>query len=393
MQWVSTLSLNPVLDAAVAEAAESLAVRLDGRDPDLAVVFLSAAYGPGFDRLAEILRARIRAGVVIGCSAGGVIGDAREVEQEPSLSLTAAILPGVALHPFRLESETLRGDAEGSAWERHLGVRPGEQPHFLLLPDPFTFDAEPLLRALDRLYPESRKIGGLASGGRQPGNNVLVLDGRTYRSGAVGLALSGALEVETIVAQGCRPIGQPMFVTRCDRNVLWEVDGRRPLEVLRELHASLSPADQALAQHSLFVGVAMSEHQHEYRRGDFLIRNLIGADGGSGAMAVGALLQPTTVIQFHLRDAKTSAEDLEALLERHRREHPGSEPSGSLVFSCLGRGRHLYGRPDHDTDAFRRHLGQVPLGGFFCNGEIGPVRGTTFLHGYTSVFGLFSAPR
>jgi small ligand-binding sensory domain FIST len=394
MKWASTLSLEPDLGSAVEEAAAAAEVRLDGRSPDLAVVFVAANHAPRFDELPRLLKERLHARVIIGCSAGGVIGDAREIEHQPGLSLTVAVLPGVDLHPFHVESEVLRtADVTLGIWPQGRGARPGEQPHFLLFPDPFSFDAEAFLRALDRAYPQSRKIGGLASGGRQPGSNILVLGNGIHRSGAVGVALSGAVSVEAIVAQGCRPIGQPMFVTRCDRNVLWEIDGRRPLDVLREIHAGLAPEDRALAQHSLFVGLAMSDDQQEFRRGDFLIRNLIGADGESGAMALGALLQPAAVVQFHLRDARTSAEDLEALLGRHRIEKPDSKPAGCLLFSCLGRGRHLYGCPDHDSDAFRRHLGPVPLGGFFCNGEIGPVRGMTFLHGYTSVFGLFSAPR
>ena len=127
---------------------------------------------------------------------------------------------------------------------------------------------------------------------------------------------------------------------------------------------------------------------YEYRQGDFLIRNLLGIDGKSGAVAVGAALRTGIVVQFHLRDAETSAQDLEAVLARHH-EGPAPRAAGSLLFACLGRGEQLYGEPDHDTAAFQRHLGPVPLGGFFCNGEIGPVHGSTFLHGYTSSFGLF----
>jgi small ligand-binding sensory domain FIST len=201
------------------------------------------------------------------------------------------------------------------------------------------------------------------------------------------VALSGNLIVETIVAQGCRPIGTPLIVTRCRDNVIVEVDGRPPLLALHDLYESLDERDRELFRHSLFVGLEMREDQVEYREGDLLVRNLVGADADTGALAVGAPVKPMQVVRFLLRDARTATEDLTRLLERSgARANP---PAGALLFSCLGRGQHLFGRPDHDTDLFREKVGAVPLGGFFCNGEIGPVGGSTFLHGYTSAFALF----
>src|SRR5262249_24570602 len=196
------------------------------------------------------------------------------------------------------------------------------------------------------------------------------------------------VRVDTLVAQGCRPIGEPMFVTSCHVNVIHGLDGRAPLEVLQDLYGRIDRRDQKLFPHSLFVGLVMREKSDVYRQGDFLIRNIGGLDSEGGALAVGAALSEGTIVQFPLRDAATSAADLEEILSQLDPEQR-SATRGSLLFSCLGRGRYLYGRADHDTDAFRRHLGDVPLGGFFCNGEIGPVHGTTFLHGYTSSFGLF----
>jgi small ligand-binding sensory domain FIST len=184
-----------------------------------------------------------------------------------------------------------------------------------------------------------------------------------------------------------------MFVTSCERNIVRGLDGRPPLDVLRDLHERLEERDRLLARHSLFLGIVMREDRQEYRQGDFLIRNLLGIDSGSGALAVGALLDENAVVQFHLRDARTSAQDLDELLRSYQRAEVTPPPRGSLLFSCLGRGQFLYGAPDHDTDAFRSRLGDIPLGGFFCNGEIGPVQGRTFLHGYTSAFGLFRARR
>jgi small ligand-binding sensory domain FIST len=180
-----------------------------------------------------------------------------------------------------------------------------------------------------------------------------------------------------------------MFVTRCQSHLLQELDGRLPVEILQEVFDGLGPEDRRLFQTSLFLGVEMTPARNEYRQGDFLIRNLVGLDAENGALAVAAHLHTGQVVQLHLRDARTSAEDLSKQLARYRSTAPPGAAQGALLFSCLGRGLHLYGEPNHDSSAFRRHVGDLPLGGFFCNGEIGPVQGKTFLHGYTSAFGVF----
>ena len=393
MKWASTVSVEPQLEAAVREAGAAIRAQLGNATPDLVVTFVSEQHRAHFERVPQLIATELRGGLLIGCSAGGVIGGGREIEQQPGVSLTAAVLPGVELLPFHLEASAVPPNPDHPrAWEQLLGVSASRSPSFLLLPDPFTFDSEGFLRGLDQAYPASQKVGGLASGGQQPGVNALYLDTHTHRSGLAGIALTGAIEVATVVAQGCRPIGQPMFITKCQRNFLWELDGRPAVEVLQELFEQLDEADQALVRHSLFLGIVMREDRQEYRQGDFLIRNLLGMDQTRSALAIGAWLQENSVVQFHLRDAVTSAQDLEQMLTRYRDDHPGVQPQGALLFSCLGRGAHLYGRTDHDSEAFRLHLGDVPLGGFFCNGEIGPVHGTTFLHGYTSSFGLFRRP-
>jgi small ligand-binding sensory domain FIST len=375
MRWSSAASTAPRLEAAVEEAASIVRGGLE-RAPDLVVAFVSPHHESGYRQVPALVRGALGGGRLLGCSAGGVIGGGRELEGRPGLSLTAAELPGVTIGPFHLE-EPASPPAPA-----------GETPTFLLLPDPFTFDVDALLHILDAGWPGSTTVGGLASGGRSPGSNVLYLDDAVHRRGLVGAALGGNVTIDTIVAQGCRPIGEPMFVTRSERNVILEMDGRRAGSVLQDLYNGASADDKQLFRTSLFLGIVMREDRQEYRHGDFLIRNVMGIDGKSGALVVGALVRDGMVVQFHLRDARTSAADLDELLGRYR-----GHPVGALLFSCLGRGQHLYGEPDHDTNTFRRHAGDVPLGGFFCNGEIGPVQGTTFLHGYTSAFGLFRPRR
>jgi small ligand-binding sensory domain FIST len=258
-----------------------------------------------------------------------------------------------------------------------------------MLADPYSFPVQDLLMGMDFAFPRAAKIGGLASGASRQGGNALFLDGEVWRTGAIGLALDGNITVDTVVAQGCRPIGNPMRISKSDRNMLVELDGQPPMEVLRNMFETLPERDRGLLQNSLFLGVVMDELIDSPVQGDFLIRNVVGMDQATGGLAIGEMLKEGQLVQFHLRDAETSTDDLQAVLTRYADEHRENDIPGALLFSCLGRGQYLYGKPNHDTDLFRDKLGDVPLGGFFCNGEIGPVSGTTFLHGYTSSFGLF----
>jgi small ligand-binding sensory domain FIST len=278
--------------------------------------------------------------------------------------------------------------SDGEQLTARVQVSADEDPPLLLFCDPFTCDVDALIGALDAAYPRGRKVGGIASGGGHPGQNVLYAGASIRRGGAVGVAMTGDIVVDTIVAQGCRPIGVPIPITRADGHVIRELGGKLPIDVLRALYESLDDDDRALFRHALFVGLEMDAASIEYHKSEFLVRNIVGVDPDTGALAVAAHVRPWQILQFLLRDARTAEHDLEAHLERYRAA-TGTQPSGALLFSCLGRGRHLFGRPDHDTDLFRERVGAVPLGGFFCNGEIGPVGGHTFLHGYTSAFGLF----
>ena len=390
MKWVSAISERASLDEAVAECASTLITQLGDETPDLVLAFASPHHGPMYDRTPELVREALGGGLLLGCSAGGVIGGGREVEQRPGFALTAASLPGVTLVPFHLDDDTMPDlDAGPDRWEGAVNVQAKVAPQFVLLADPFTMRAENMLLGLDYAFPASAKIGGLASSAQQPGGNALFLQDAVHRAGAVGVAMHGNIILDTIVAQGCRPIGRPMQITACRRNVLLELDGEKPLHTLQSLLDHLSQRDQELARHSLFLGVLMDELNDSPKHGDFLIRNIVGIDGESGAVAIGEVLKEGQTVQFHLRDATTSAEDLEAVLSRYGDALEGPDISGALLFSCLGRGQQLYGRPDHDTEMFHNRVGPVPLTGFFCNGEIGPVGGTTFLHGYTSSFGVF----
>jgi small ligand-binding sensory domain FIST len=390
MRWASALSRAADAEAALAESADALERGLEGSAPDLLLAFASPHHAPGCERIARRARRRFPSALLVGVTGGGVIGNAREAEEGPGLSLTAAALPGARVAGFHLDMTSLpHPDEPPSSWRELARVAPEAQPKFLLLADPYTMDAGALIAGLDRAYPGAPKFGGLASGGRGPGENRLFLGSEVHRSGAVGVAFSGNVAVDTVIAQGCRPIGNPMVVMRCKGGLLQELDRGTPLRVLSDLHASLPERDRQLMQHSLFLGLDMREERIEYDPSELLVRNILGVEEASGALAVGAELRPMQAVQFVLRDARTAEEDLQRMLERQRRSGVAGRPAGALLFSCVGRGSGLFGHPDHDTGLFEEKLGPVPLGGFFCNGEIGPVGGATFLHGYTSAFALF----
>lgn len=385
MQWHSASSDAGELPAALEAASATLRGRLGGTPADLVLVFASDAHRAGFRRLLDGIAECFPRAIVLGCSAESVIGGGREIEERPGLSLVAASLPGVAVHSFRIPEH---GIEQATARVR-AGLADAPEPAFLLLGDPFGVDAEALVQAFDAAWPDAPKVGGLASGGNAPGETALFLGPEIHRGGAVGIALSGDVVLDTLVAQGCRPIGNPLFVTRCRDGFLLEVDGQPPLATLQRLFETAPAEDRALMRSALFLGIEMSAGRDAYGQGDFLIRNLVGMDADSGALAVAAPLSEAQVVQFHVRDALASSADLEERFARYRSSVPGARSArGALLFSCLGRGQGLYGRPDHDSDVLRRHLGDVPVGGFFCNGEIGPVQGRTFLHGYTSAFGI-----
>lgn len=397
MRWASSISDAGAFDDAVEHTADALARRLDGAAPHLLLVFATTAHQSRWHELPARLRARFPGALVVGCSASGVIGDGREIEEGPGLAIAAAALPGVELTAFHVPTERtpdpVDADADATAiadararWCEAIGIDDGPDPHLLLFPDPFTWTGPELLASLDRAFPSGVKVGGLSSGGGRPGENRLFCDRSSHHRGLVGLALRGNLEIETAVGQGCRPIGNPMFVTRRKGTVIYELDGRPAIEVLQHLLGALGPEDRKRARSSLFLGVSMHPSLEVHHRGDFLIRNLVGIDPTTGAIGTAAQLDGNPIVQFHLRDPSSSADELTDLLTDHA-EHTASTPSRvALLFSCVGRGIGHYGRPDHDSALIREQLGRpkLPIVGFFGNGEIGPIAGRTFLHGYTS---------
>jgi small ligand-binding sensory domain FIST len=398
MKWVNGLSTKVSLEAALDDVTRQVLRGLEGESPDIGFLFVSNTFASEYPRLLPLLAEKIQVQYLIGCSGGGVVGNGQELEDLPAISLTVAHLPLAGAKTFYIAEEDLPDlDSPPDRWHELIGIEVKLQPNFVILGDPFSFPVNDLLQGLDFAYPSAVKVGGLASGGGLGTNTLFCSRDRQtyqlYRKGLVGMALWGGITIDAVVAQGCRPIGEALQVSDCDRNIILSLDDRSPLEALQDIVGELNERDRDLAQHSLFVGVVMNEFKQSTEQGDFLIRNIIGVDPKTGAIAVGDRVRPGQRIQLHLRDADASAADLEENLRRYKTQNQtnptASDPLAAVMFSCLGRGERLYGKPNFDSTVFAKHIGEIPVGGFFCGGEIGPVGGTTFLHGYTSVFGIF----
>lgn len=386
MAWASAIGLGTKLETAVDEAAEQLSDESGARDPDIAIAFVTAAFDSAIERLPQLLRPVLGDCLLFGCNAGGLIGGGSEEEEEPGVALLCGRMPDAALTSVHLEQATLPPlTASRENWWRLLDLGPESEASFLLLADPGTIDAEACARGIDRAYAGSTVIGGLASGMLEPGAARLLTNGEVHRSGAMLLALTGNVVIDPVLAQGCRPIGDPLFVTACDGNLISELDGRRPKELLTSIFATLDEADRTRFGDALCIGLALPGPSQAVGAGDFLIRNVLGLDPDSGALWIGSRVVPNAVVQFHMRDGKSASDELETRLAASLGGR--LPPAAALLFACAGRGRNLFGVSGHDSGTLRRMI-DIPVAGMFSAGEIAPIQGATFVHGYSSVFGL-----
>jgi small ligand-binding sensory domain FIST len=392
VKFASAITTNKNATEAVNELAAQVLEELGAEKRELAILFVHPHYISDLEPLLAAVRKHIGARHLIGCTGAAIVGEDREIEQAPALSLLVGRLPNVDIAPFHLTQQEVEESSGPAYWQFQLEVSPEEKPQLILLADPFTIQTVQLVQALNAAYPGGNIIGGLASGAQKPGQTRLFVDGEIFEEGAVGVALAGDIAVRSVVAQGCKPIGEPLTITRADKNVILELGGRPPLAVLQEMVPQLSKPDQELARTALFLGRVINEYQENFHRGDFLVRNLIGHDPQSGALAVGDLMRTGQTVQFQVRDGQIADEDLHQLLLRDKQQHPSSTPLGALLFTCLGRGQNLFGSPHHDVGALHQVMGAVPTAGCFCNGEIGPVGSTSHVHGFTCVIGLFCEP-
>lgn len=386
MPPVTTLIATGVEDGSAGpdsfeQAASRAVAGLGGAAVDLALVFAGATSPTEIEAGVVAVQERLGARVLVGCGAQGVLGAGRELE-EGGVAVWAASLSDAHAETFHLEASATSGSTLAISGMPDLE----DADAMILLADPFSFPVEPLLARISSQHPGLPVVGGLASGGG-PGRGVLVRDAEVPRRGAVGVVLSG-VDMRPCVSQGARPIGPEMVVTAAEGNVIGELASRPALERLQEAIGELPAEERLLAMRGLLLGIVIDENQPEYERGDFLIRGLLGADESTGALMVGEHVRVGQTVRMHVRDGPSAEEDLLGVLARER-EQLTAPPAGALIFTCNGRGSNMFDHPDPDASAFEQTFEGVPAAGLFCAGEIGPVGGRNFLHGFTATVAVF----
>jgi len=386
MKCVSALSTARSTSTAFHQIVERLEAGMEGAVADLMLVFGSKHHAGDLGKLSQAFLEQGRTRHILGATGEAIIGEDQEIEGKPALAVWAIELPGVDVQPIRFDP------GGGSMRQSMASLEDASGSTLILLADPFSFGVNDFLKLANEHCAGLRIVGGMASGGAEPGVNRLLLDGETHRDGAVAIHLSGPVSIRTIVSQGCRPIGHTMLVTKAEQNIIREL-GRRPaLEALRDVFRSLPQEDVDKVQEGLHIGRVINEYQDSFRRGDFLVRNVIGADE-SGAIQISDLIRVGQTVQFHVRDAETADEDLrESLLQKRGPKEAPGEPVGALIFSCNGRGARLFNAPNHDVDVVHETLGPIPAAGFFAMGELGPIGGQNFVHGFTASVVVFEKP-
>jgi small ligand-binding sensory domain FIST len=388
MPFAAALSTASAGDRATEEVCTQALGRLQAK-PDLALLFLSMHHADAVEEVAQAVRGRLEARCLLGCTGEAIVGNDQEIEQQPALSLWLAQWSRpISLTPFHLELEETPEGYSLLGWPDALVEADPERSAMFLLGDPFSFPADAFLRQVNENHRSLRVMGGMASGARGPGQAHLLLDERVLDRGAVGVLLRGAVTVRSIVSQGCRPVGHHMVVTRAKDNIILELSGKSPLAQLQQLWQELNAEDRQLLQQGLHVGRVINEYQGEFHRGDFLVRNVLGLDRESGALAITDRVRVGQTVQFHVRDAASADEDLHALLQMDLSAHE-ARPGGGLLFTCNGRGSRLFDQPHHDAQAIQKEVAGLPLAGFFAQGELGPVGGQNFIHGFTASVVLF----
>lgn len=379
----SRLVLAAFTEAVVQEAAQATRAEL-GAEVTCAVVFFTPDYAPHLEDFLELVRVYGQAPVLVGCSGASIIGAGVEAEDRPGFSLLLLHLPETTLHVFEFSQAQVEESSGPAFWQMESGVGPDDADAWVVLANPHRLEAARWLAEWNVAYPGVPVVGGLASGAE--GAVFLCRDGHAIEGEGIALGLSGGVAVRTIVSQGCRPIGEPLTITGARQNLLLSLGSKPAYTVLNDVFNRLSEHDKARARGNLFAGLATSEYVHDYKRGDFLIRNILAADPDAGAVEVASPLRVGQTLQYQLRDRDSADEDLRALC--HGAEAEGARPFASFLFSCNGRGRGLFAAPNHDAGVLAEILGNHPSAGFFGGGEIGPVGNRSHLHGYTASIAL-----
>jgi small ligand-binding sensory domain FIST len=376
-------------EAAFQKWVEELRGQLRAPRVSLGLVFMSPKFFTHAKQALEIIRVHAQVPLLAGCSSQSLIVGGQEVEQNPGLTLGLYALPGGDLKAFHFVQEQVEEANGPGYWRLETGLEPAQTNGWLVFIDPFHLDSEAWLRGWNEAYAPLPVLGGLASGDFTEQVTQIYLNGDVFESGGVAISFGGDVKLAGVTSQGCTPIGDTWTLTKVDQNIIHEIGNRPAYEVLAETFSKLSPEDQKTARGNLFIGLVVNEYLDEFHRGDFLIRNLLGADPRSGSISVGALPRMGQTVQFQRRSAAAATEDMNELFTQAKTHLTGATIYGGCLCSCNGRGENLFGRPNHDAQMVQERFGPLGLAGFFCNGEIGPVGEKNFLHGYTASLALF----
>jgi small ligand-binding sensory domain FIST len=377
-------------EEALGKWAQQLRRELRAPRVSLGLIFMTPHYFEAAPRILEVLRVHAEIPLLLGCSSTGLILGSREIEDEPGLTLSLLALPGAELRGVHFTQEQVEEANGPGYWALETGLTAEQLNGWLAFADPFNMDAEAWLRGWNEAYAPKPILGGLASGDPSQRATQLYLDGGVFEEGGVAVAVAGEVELQSVISQGCTPIGETWTITKTEGNIIYKIANRSAYEVLQETFTRLPEGEQRKARGNLFVGLVVNEYLEEFHRGDFLVRNIIGGDPQSGALSVGALPRQGQTMQFQRRDADAATEDMTALLDRLSRQLAGRAVYGGCLCTCNGRGHRLFGHPNHDAGLVQEKLGPLELAGFFCNGEIGPIGEKNFLHGYTASLAVFA---
>ena len=375
---------------ALQQWAGHLRARLQSPEVSLGLVFMSPRFFEDASKILEVLRVHAGIPLLAGCSSTGLIADDREMENSRGLVLGLYALPEAELRATHITEEQVEQAGGPAFWHESTGVTPEQVNGWLVFADPFHLDVESWLKGWEEAYHGKPTLGGLASGDYTAQRTQVYLNGEVFEEGGVAIAVGGNVELTSAISQGCTPIGDTCTITKADGNFIHEIGNRPAYQLLANTFNQLSPDEQRKTQGNLCIGLVINEYSEDFHRGDFLIRNILGADPVTGSLAVGAFPRQGQTLQFQRRDSAAAHEDMDVMLGRLASRLGNRRVYGGCLCSCNGRGLRLFKQPNHDAQMVREKLGPVDLTGFFCNGELGPVGDRNFLHSFTASLALFT---
>ncbi len=382
----SRILLSAYDEEAVRGLVEECRERVGGK-VSLAFAFVSSDWAPHLDDFLEVVQVHGHVPRIVGSSCDGFIGTGEENENVSGCALLFLHLPDTEISFASFGAREVENAKGGDYWPSVTGVEAEGMAGWIVLSNPLTLDTETWLKTWNAGYPGVPCFGGLASGGRSEAEVFILREDGIKETGALAVGFRGGVVLQGVISQGCRPIGSPYTITAVNENVLFGIGSRKAYDVLEETFDMLEDEEKEIAQGNILAGLAMDEYREEFQSGDFLVRSILGGDPDAGALAIGAYPRVGQTLQFQMRDRDAADAELRALCEARQRE--SGEPFASLLFTCTGRGHRMFSEPNHDAGVVEEVFGRVPLAGFFCNGEVGPVGTTNFVHGYTASLALF----